>query len=242
MSKKASETKVVILGGGVIGLTTAIVLKLHGFQVKVVSKHRFDKLYSDQLSDRPAELASIHAAASVIPHSVNHPSEKEILAVSQNFFHRLAFSAGFGVRVQRHYELYESPQIPPEYARVVKDFTLLDDNGKGWTKDKCVPRRKKSEGVWGWHFNAFFAEVPTYLIALKELCRECGVEPVFREIKSIGEIENGEADIYVNCLGRWATELFPDDKKNTNIIRGHMVKVGIHEVPRDVMTLAIRHG
>jgi D-amino-acid oxidase len=233
MGKKASETKVVVLGGGVIGLTTAIVLKLHGFQVTVVSKHSFEKLYSDQLADRSPDLASIHAAASVIPHSVNHPSEKEILAVSQKFFHRLSFSAGFGVRVQRHYELFEEPQNPPEYARVVKDFTLLDDNGKGWTKDKCVPRRKKSEGVWGWYFNAFFAEVPTYMNALYNLYNAVGGDLIRSEIKNLKELEDSKADIIVNCLGRWANELFPDDKPRCKIIRGHMIKVGIHEVPRD---------
>jgi D-amino-acid oxidase len=234
MANKASEIKVVVLGGGVIGITTAIVLKLHGFQVTVVSKHSFDKLYSDKLSDRPAELASIHAAASVIPHSVDHPSEKEILAISQKFFHRLAFSAGFGVRVQRHYELFEKLTDPPEYARVVKDFQLLDDNGTSWAKDKSIPRRKGAPGVWGWYFNAFFAEVPTYMNALYELYKTTGGrirEGI--EITSIEQIEKLEADVVVNCMGRWAVELFPDDKKNTKIIRGHMVKVGIHEVPRD---------
>lgn len=234
MGKKASETKVVILGGGVIGMTTAIVLKLHGFQVTVVSKHKFDKLYSDKLVDRPAELASIHAAASVIPHSVNHPSEKEILAVSQKFFHRLAFSAGFGVRVQRHYELSEIPVPPPEYARVVKDFTLLDERGTGWTNDKSIPRRKNAAGVWGWYFNAFFAEVPTYMNALYNLYEACGGRlRVDVKISNVEQIQKLDADIIVNCLGRWAVELFPKDKENTNIIRGHMVKVGIHEVPRD---------
>jgi D-amino-acid oxidase len=233
MSKKASDIKVVVLGGGVIGLTTAIILKLHGFQVTVVSKHKFDKLYSDKLDDRPAELASIHAAASVIPHSVDHPSEKEILSISQKFFHRLAFSAGFGVRVQRHYELSEKPVDPPEYARVVKDFTLLDERGTGWVNDKNIPRRKGSAGVWGWYFNAFFAEAPTYMNALYELYKMAGgrLRPV--DIVNIEQIEKMEGDIIVNCLGRWAVELFPEDKEHTKIIRGHMIKVGIHQVPHD---------
>ena len=229
-NNKASKIKVVVLGGGVIGMTTALVLKLHGFNVTVVSKHGFDKMYSDKLSDRPPELASVHAAASVIPHSVDHPSEKEILAVSQKFFHRLAFSAGFGVRVQRHYELFEKLTPPPEYSRVVKDFTLLDSEGTSWVNDKNIPRRKGADGVWGWYFNAFFAEVPTYMKALYGLfdgrLREV-------EIKDIKDIEDISADVVVNCMGRWGVDIFKEDRKNTKIIRGHMVKVGIHEVPRD---------
>lgn len=149
MSKNASEIKVVVLGGGVIGLTQALILKLHGYKVTVLSKHEFKNLHSANLSERPAELASIHAAASVIPHSVNHPSEKEILTISQKFFHRLAFSAGFGVRVQRHYEVHERKADPPEYARTVKDFTLLPDNGSGWVDDHNIPRRKDAKGIWG---------------------------------------------------------------------------------------------
>lgn len=47
---------------------------------------------------RLPELASIFAAASIIPHSVNHPSSEKMTAISQRFFHRLAFSANYGVR------------------------------------------------------------------------------------------------------------------------------------------------
>ncbi len=154
--------------------------------------------------------------------------------MSQKFFHRLAFSAGFGVRVQRHYELFEKPIPPPEYARVVKDFTLLDEKGTSWTNDKNIPRRKGAQGIWGWYFNAFFAEVPTYMNALYELYKTIGGR--LREevgIASVEQIEKLEADVIVNCLGRWAVELFPDDKRSTKIIRGHIVKVGIHEVPHD---------
>jgi D-amino-acid oxidase len=233
MKKNASEIKVVILGAGVIGLTTGIVLNLHGYNVTIVSNHKFDKLHSSNLADRPAELSSIHAAASIIPHTVEHPSEREILAISQKFFHRLAFSAGFGVRVQRHYEVAEVLLPPPEYARTVKDFTLLPLDGSGWVDDHNIPRRKSAPGVYGWYFNAFFAEVPTYMDALKQLYTDSGSRLVYKEVKTRAELENLDADIIINCMGRWAVEMFPEDKVNTKIIRGHMVKVGIHEVPRD---------
>ena len=233
MSKNASDIKVTVLGGGVIGLTQALIMQLHGYTVHVISKDRFNKHYSKKLIERPPELASIHAAASVIPHSVDHPSEKEILAVSQKFFHRLAFSAGFGVRIQRHYEVHERKISPPEYARTVKDFTLLPDNGSGWVNDHNIPRRKDAEGVWGWFFNAFFAEVPTYMDALFSVYEAAGGTIAYKEIKSKKEIEKLDADIIINCLGRWAVEFFPKDKSNCIIARGHMIKVGIHEVPHD---------
>jgi len=98
---------------------------------------------------------------------------------------------------------------------------------------KLIPKRKGANGIWGWHFNSFFAEVPTYMDALIELFRMSGGSLIKKEYKTIDEIEKIDADIIINCLGRWAVDLFPGDKKNTKIIRGHMIKVGIHEVPHD---------
>jgi len=51
--KKASNNKVVVLGGGVIGLTTGLILRLHGYQVTIVSKHKFNNLHSANLAERP---------------------------------------------------------------------------------------------------------------------------------------------------------------------------------------------
>ena len=226
--------RVVIIGGGVIGLTTGIVLQLHGFRTKIYTKHWVNKAHPYDLSKRPPELASIHAAASIIPHSVAHPNENEILEISQKFFHRLAFSANFGVRIQRHYELHEFKPTPPEYARKVKGLSMLSGDGYSWLNDPNIPRRKGAPGIWGWHFNSFFAEVPTYMQQLYKLYEVSGGEIHFREIFGLEELdENINGDAVVNCTGRWAMDLFPEDKKNTQIVRGHMVKVNIYEVPHD---------
>src|SRR5579872_6593753 len=94
---------VAIIGGGVIGVTTGILLNLYGVKTKIYTEYLAEDMRPTDFQ-APNELASIYAAASVIPHFVDHPKAKDILDVSQKFFHRLAFSATCGVRVQRHYE------------------------------------------------------------------------------------------------------------------------------------------
>jgi len=224
---------VAILGGGVIGVTTGILLNLHGIKTKIYTEYMVDGMSPTDTNQSPPELASLFAAASVIPHYVDHPKAKDILDISQKFFHRLAFSAGAGVRVQRHYEIFESPTKAPPDREIIKDFTVLPADGSGYLSDPNTPHRKGANGAWGWHFNVFFAEVPTYLRKLYELYIASGGIFIQGKIKNIDEFLDLKADVLINCAGRWATEFFPEDKKNTKILKGHLVKVNIFQVPHD---------
>ena len=154
-------------------------------------------------------------------------------AISQRFFHRLAFSANYGVRVQRHYELFEYKPEIPDYSQILKDITMLPDDGSGWQNDRSIPKRQGASGIWGWYFNAFFVETPTYGPKLYDLYRATGGTFIKGKIKNTEAFLDLNVDILINCSGRWATELFPEDKKNTKVIRGHMVDIGAHEVPHD---------
>lgn len=231
MQEKPLE--IAIIGGGVIGITTGIILNLHGYKTKIYTTHLLDEIHPFRAKDRPPELATIHAAASIIPHSVDHPGAKELLAISQTFFHRLAFSATCGVRVQRHYELYETPVEPPSYTHALKDLVMLSDDGKSWQDDQNIPHRKDAKGVWGWYFNTFFSEGPVYIEKLYALYRASGGMFIQKTIKNKRELIDLECDAIINCMGRWAMEFFPEDKSNTSIIRAHMLKLRIYEVPHD---------
>ncbi len=235
LNLKASQLNITVLGGGGIGITQAIIFKLCGFNVKVFTAHNVEALAQTNLKNQPLELASIYAAASVIPHSVNHPKENEILTISQKFFTKLSFSTGFGVRKQKHFEIFEYEKNAPEYARAVEDFKLFSDNGSSWIQNPTIPRRKGADKVWGWSFNSFFVEVPTYIDALYKLYYEMGGIVENKKIEDLEEISNLDSDIIINCMGRWSIKFFPEDKKNTSIIRGHLVKIGIHEVPSNTI-------
>lgn len=233
MNRFDKPLSVAILGGGVIGVTTGILLNLHGIKTKIYTEYMVDEMSPSDKLNNPPELASIFAAASVIPHYVDHPKAKDILDISQKFFHRLAFSAGAGVRVQRHYEVFEKPTETPEDRKIINDFTLLPADGKGFLADPNIPHRNGADGAWGWHFNVFFAEVPTYLRKLYELYIASGGIFVQGKLKNVDEFLNLKADVLINCGGRWATEFFPEDKNNTKILKGHLVKINIFQVPHD---------
>jgi len=231
--------RVAILGGGVSGITTGIVLQMHGYLTKVYTHRRLDTIHPTDATRRPPELASIHAAASVLPHSASTPDVQELTRISQLAFHRLAFCSHFGVRQQRHYELFEKPKELPAYAREVKDFTLLKDNGTSWIDERCIPMRKGAKGVWGWHFNAFFAEVPTYIQSLYNLYEAGGGEiEVLPQALSAQEFakraDEFRPDALVICAGYGSPAVLgKGDLKEVPVTRGHMVKVHIYDVPHD---------
>jgi len=231
--------RAVILGGGVTGLTTGIVLQMHGYRTSIFTHRVMHKIHPTDYSRRPSEIASIHAAASVLPHSAKDDRIPELTRLSQNVFHRLAFSCHFGVRQQRHYELYEVPKEPPVYAREVEDFLLLSKEGDSWTRERCLPMRKGARGVWGWHFNAFFAEVPTYLQSLTDAYLASGGELIvcenpYRLDEFIEKAKRNKADVAVVCAGYASPSLLgTGTPTEIPVTRGHMVKVHLYDVPRD---------
>lgn len=233
MTTPDKPLSVAILGGGVIGTTTGILLNLHGIKTKIYTEYMADGMSPLDKTGSPPELASIYAAASVIPHHVDHPKATDILDISQKFFHRLAFSAACGVRVQRHYEVFETPTETPEDRKIIKDFTLLPSDGQGYLTDENIPHREGAPGAWGWYFNGFFAEVPTYLQVLYDLYRASGGLFVQGKIKNQDEFLDIKSDVLINCAGRWSMEFFPEDKKNTKILKGHLIRANIFHVPHD---------
>jgi len=135
--------------------------------------------------------------------------------------------------VQRHYEIFEQPAEPSPDRKIIHGFTMLPADGKGHLADANIPYRKGADNVWGWYYNVFFAEVPTYLRRLYELYRASGGIFIKGKIKTLDEFLNLEGDILINCMGRGAMEFFPEDKKNTKILQGHLVRANIFQVPHD---------
>ena len=234
--------KVAILGGGVTGLTTAIVLQMHGINTRIYTQCRLDQIHPTDAKRRPPELASIHAAASVLPHSAKATGMTEIMRISQLVFHRLAFCGHFGVRQQRHYELYEKEPSLPDYAAAVTDFTLLNKDGTAFLEEAYkgnIPVRAGAKGVWGWHFNAFFCEVPTYIQSLYNLYDVAGGQvKEIAQVKSVDEFRKAasafEPDALVICAGFGSPSILGTGKlTEVPVTRGHMTRVHLHQVPHD---------
>ena len=148
--------EVVIIGGGVSGVTTGIVLRLLGHPTRILCRHWLGD------TDQPAQphageprFASQYPAASIIPHSVSIADEGWHMRTNLRFFEALQFTSTAGVRKQRHYEVYESPEPIASYAQGMVGYRALPADGSG---EPGAPRRADDVPIYGWSFQTLIAE------------------------------------------------------------------------------------
>jgi len=241
-----------IIGGGINGITTAIVLRLAGYNPTVFTNFDFERynvnessefkhLYSSkhQFSYELSEIGSLHGAAAIIPHTVavKPPlSENQLASISKRFFKLLSMESKYGVRNQKHYELFEEPPLDsigslfkPSYSEVVDNFQFLPEDGSGAPN---IPRRSLNGSVFGWMFDMFFVEAPVYIKSLYECFRSISgphcikvlSEGSFLEMREIMEMKD-EYDGFVLCLGANARKMFREEADKSQIYRGHYIKI-----------------
>jgi D-amino-acid oxidase len=217
-----SRSQICVVGGGVSGFTTAVVLCLLGYRVELVAR---DLIGNRGPRARPTDptFASLYPAASIIPRSVVIADLAWHLETSMRFYAALQFAAVAGVRRQRHYELFEAPVEVPEYALHLPAFTLVPS---GVAPSHPVPRRRGAKGVWGWAFECFFAEMPEYGRWLRRTfsglgghARRCG-QLALEDLAAI------QAPVVVNCTGQGSAALF-DDEANLTLVKGVLVRVRV---------------
>ncbi|MFJ8745632.1 FAD-dependent oxidoreductase [Embleya sp. NPDC127516] len=150
------------------------------------------------------EFASLFPAASIIPQTVDVDDLGWHVDVARQFFGALNLSAEAGVRVQRHFELFEDRTPVPPYAPRMMGFEALPENG---TNRDGVPRRHGCDRVWGWSFDCFFAEMPVYRRWLTAQLRDLGCSIETRRLDP-GDVDHIDADVIVNCAGFGSARLF----------------------------------
>lgn len=207
---------VAILGGGVNGVTTGLLLQLLGYGTAIYTRRRADAARGE---DVPT-FASLYPAASIIPHAVTVDDPAHHFDLSQSFFEVLRQSGTCGVRLQRHFELFESPTSPPDYLSSAHDVDLLPETG---TDAPGIPRRPAADAVYGWRYRCYFAETPTYLARLFALYETTGGRVKERTLTRDGLADLPE-DAFVNALGVGGPRLFEDDRPHS-VLRGTLVHV-----------------
>lgn len=205
--------KIVVIGGGIVGITTAIALKLAGSEVEIITEDRADCSHS-----KSPTFASLYPAASVIPHSVAMENGSRVIEDSQKIFRKFLTFPQTGVRVQKHYEVYESEVTPLPYVQKMKNLEFLPKNGCGGPD---VP--SLGDNVYGWSFDCIFVEYPIYIKTLYDIFKKCGGVVTIKKIASLSEIP---CDIIVNCTGAGAMNLVDDS--DGFYLRGHVV---LAEIP-----------
>lgn len=210
-----------VLGGGVTGITTATLLQVFGHTVTIYTERRADEAYG---AHDPV-FASLYPAASVIPHTVTVDDPAAHLADAQAFFEVLRRDGRFGVRLQRHFEVFESPEPDPPYMAALLDAEriegALDETGGSPSADLRCPRRPGASSLYGWQYRVYFVDIPTYYRALYSLFEALGGRFVKRTVTR-DTLHEVPGDVLVNALGGRATEVFPDPAPAT-YLRGVLV-------------------
>lgn len=207
---------IAILGGGVSGVTTGLVLRLLGHDTCLYTAQRADVMQGQHAP----RFASLYPAASVLPHTVQLAHVARHMRVTQRFFEVLRQSGTSGVRLQRHVEAFESPQPDPPYAPAMRDFERLPPDGRG---APGLPSRPGAEAVFGWRVRCYFAETPTYLPRLYALYDAAG-GAVTSQTLTRETLHALPEDVWVNALGASGPDLF-DDPRPATVLRGCLVHV-----------------
>jgi D-amino-acid oxidase len=192
--------RVIVLGAGVVGLTTAVRLLEAGCDVKVVAAGT-------------VEATTSYVAAGVwFPTHVGPPDK--VAVWGRRTLEVLAGQARDGVPgvvMRESLALYRQPPGEP-------DWTASVGHAREATTAELPPGYP-----YGLRFAVPQAEMPLYLPWLMRQVRALGGEIVTRQVTTLAELPEAGVDALVNCPGLGARELVGD--LSVYPVRGQIVRV-----------------
>ncbi|PJM95253.1 FAD-dependent oxidoreductase [Streptomyces sp. CB01373] len=183
----SADPEVVVVGHGVAGLTTALVLSEAGRAVTVVS---------DRASQR---TTSAVAGALWGPYVFDDPRVLDWSLHSLPDLTVIAADPRSGVRIVQGIEASHEPAVPPVWLRSVSGFAI------------CDPSELPSGFGWGWTYRAPVFDMPVYLEYLMRRLIASGatVRLLDGPLRDLDQAL-GIAPVVVNCTGLGARELVDD--------------------------------
>jgi len=196
-----SEREAIVIGAGVVGLTSALRLVEDGWRVRIWT------------AAPPERTTSAVAAAIWYPYRVG-PVDLVQAWGERSFaaFEALAADPDTGVRMAAGIELMApggDPSIVPAWASHIADRRVA-------RPDQVPPGRV------GWTLTLPVVDTSVYLGWLVGRLRRSGVEIEIRHVGSLAEVA-AEAPLVVNCSGLGARELAGDGAVRP--VRGQLVRV-----------------
>ncbi|GAB2603930.1 amino acid oxidase [Paractinoplanes abujensis] len=193
-----SPADVVVVGAGVIGLTTALRLAKSGLKVRVYA------------ADRCPSRTSSAAGAIWDPLYAEHPHRGRWAEESLGRFARMAVDGVPGVRMLSGIEASQTLVEIPGWSRNLPEFRV------------CERDELPTGFAVGWRYRAPVIDMPAYLAFLGAELQSLGAEVVRRRLTTLSEAM-AEARVVVNCGGYGARDLVPDP--SVRPIRGQLVAV-----------------
>lgn len=190
------KAKVSVLGGGVTGLTAALVLAEQGYKVTV---------YAASFGE---ETTSAIAGALWLPTGIDFPKKKADRARFNDILRRSAKRFGmldrglWGVEELPVYEPADAEEHPEYFESGV--MGLPRELTKAEPKPGCIKE--------GRLFRANFMHTPRFMRTLHEACTKKRVTFEEAELASLADAKAVEGDIVVNCLALGSRDVFNDQK------------------------------
>jgi D-amino-acid oxidase len=208
-----SEFDVLVVGAGVIGLTTAIVLAEAGLRVDV------------RTASPPGATTSAVAGAIWGPVLAGPPGRVRGWArTGLDVLRELESDPATGIRSLTGRELSRIPAEPPYWADMLDDLEFCDDTD--------LP----PGFVTGWRYTAPVVSMPVYMEYLAGRLQRAGGRIDVNPVTSLTDVtdEAHGAPVIINCTGAAAHHLVPDPAVSP--VRGQIVVIanpGIKEFYTD---------
>ena len=247
MAEAKPAVQPIVLGGGISGLSTAIVLQSLGLHPRILTNYRplqIDSRNGGGAAYLPAgsrrsqgdsrrlqadsrSVPTDYAMASAYPHNLRVNNLETVSDQSQAVFRFFSKIPDSGVSTYRLFEVFENePEDPPLSSRRM-NFQLFDGKSEKIKVSLGAPARPGAGHLWGWVFDTYFADMPIYLEYLWQVFLSGG--GVVQEIQLsndelIAGLLNDPNNVIVNCLGYGAPGIFGDRVEHV-IVRGKQVHI-----------------
>lgn len=226
---KAARSDVLVLGGGIIGLSTGLVLQSLGLRVTILMEHSPRQLPGEP--QRPL-IATGYAMASAYPHNLRVRDLLGVSDASQAVLRQLHadYAKGnlkSGIYLYHMFEVFEQePSAAPPLASRRRNFLAFDGYPQTIKESINPPVRPGANYIWGWSFDTYFADMPIYMQYLWSLFGERGGIAFLTDQFTVRDVTDacGSSRAVFNCLGLGAIAA-SNDFAPAVIMRGHQVLV-----------------